>query len=102
MAAEEISVITHLLDVEREASAMVLDAQKRADEKIAAARAQAEVEFKNKYSSVISEIEKNEQVAKDEIEKKHNSDILEYQQSLDSCEKDYNSFNALMDKVLFS
>ena len=34
MAAEEIDIITHLLDVEKEASTTVLDAQKRADEKI--------------------------------------------------------------------
>ena len=34
MAAEEIDIITHLLDVEKEASTTVLDAQKRADQSV--------------------------------------------------------------------
>ena len=102
MAAEEIDIITHLLDVEKEASTTVLDAQKRADEKIAAARSQAESEFKAKYSAVVSEIEQKEKDTKSAIEKKHSADIESYKQNLNSSEKDYTSFNALMDKILFS
>ena len=78
------------------------DAQKRADEKIAAARAQAESEFKTKYSAVVSEIEQKEKDTKSTIEKKHSADLESYKQNLNSSEKDYTSFNALMDKILFS
>ncbi|MGN0730267.1 hypothetical protein [Treponema sp.] len=102
MAAEEIDIITHLLDVEKEASTTVLDAQKRADEKIASARAQSESEFKAAYSAVIAEIDQKEKEAKSAIEKKHTSDIELYRHNLASTEKDYSSFNSLMDKILFS
>lgn len=98
---EEMNAIKYLLEVEAEASLLVKDAQKKADSRISEARAQAESEFKKVYGDFAKRLESEELAQKDDIEKKQKSMFDEYVSQLESAPKDKESFNALLDKLLY-
>ena len=100
--AEEVDVITHLLEIEHEASQMMADAQKEADKKVADARAEAECIFKEKYGKISAEIDAEENSRKEQILKEHEESLSSYRKGLESMEKDCKSFDALLDKVLYN
>lgn len=102
MAAEEIDIIQHLLEVESEASQMVSEAQTKADKIIADAKSQAEAEFKIQYSKVCEEIEKSELKRKNKILENRKKSISEYIERLDASEKDFAGFNKYLDSVFYS
>lgn len=102
MASAEIDVIAHLLEVEKEAATLVLDAQKKADEKIADARFKADEEFRERYSLVLSGIEKEFEQKKKDVEKKCAADLESYEAELKAAAKDEDAFFAQMDAILFS
>ena len=100
--SEEIDIIEHLLEVERESSQIILDARLEADKLIAESRARAESSFKDKYGLVLSGLEKAETSAKEAITKKHEEQLSEYKQSLASAEKDEKAFCSMLDSLLFA
>ena len=100
--AEEADVIGHLLDVEHEASGLLLDAQKETDKRTADARAKAEIQFKAEYAKITSALTSEETAAHDKINKMHDDAIAGYRTSLDATKKDTSSFNGLLDKLLFA
>lgn len=102
MAEEEIDVIRHLLEIEKEASGVLLEAQKKADEIISDARNQADSRFHQQYSKVVEEIDAQEKAAKEKITASRLADIQAYKDSLSSTAKDQNSFNSVMDSLLFA
>lgn len=102
MAVEEIDVIKHLLEVEKEATEMLLEAQKKADEKIAEARSAADSRFRTEYGALVSRIEKEEISAKEKITQNHTEMIQSYKDELSQMKKDSDSFNSLMDELLFA
>ena len=53
----EQDVIGHLIDVERLAYDLLLDAQKEADRRKAGAKEQAERVFRSEYEKIISQLE---------------------------------------------
>ncbi len=97
---DNIDITRHLLEVESEAAGLVDEAQKKADSKISAARAEAESLFKKEYSQFIEILEKEEENKKKSFFDEHEKIIQEYKQSLENREKDSISFAALMDKLL--
>ncbi|MCH5290598.1 MAG: hypothetical protein J1D88_02415 [Treponema sp.] len=97
---EDADVIQHLLEVEREASTLLLDAQKEADKKNADARARAETQFKNAYSAIAATIEADEVAAKKSISQKHDKDLAAYRDGLHALEKDTDACNTLLDSFL--
>lgn len=98
--SEEVDTIQHLLDVEHEAAEVMLAAQVQADEKIAAARALAEKQFKEEYAAIASEVEGSEKKAMEDIAAKHQEQILSYKSSLDSLEQDNKAMCGLLEKLL--
>ena len=100
--SEEVDIIEHLLEVERESSQMILDARLEADKIIAESRARAETSFKEQYDSILKDLEQKEASAKEEISKRHEAQLSEYKQSLDSAEKDEKAFRSLLDSLLFA
>ena len=99
---EEMNAIQHLLEVEADASQLVNEAQKKADVIISEARAQAESEFKSSYAEFAEKLEADETVKREAIEKEQESVFNDYVQSLDSTPKDKESFNGLLEKLLFA
>ena len=59
MAENEANVISHLLNVEAQASDLVKEAQDEADKRLSSAHAKADAEFKEKFSRAVAELEKN-------------------------------------------
>ena len=51
--SQEMDVIEHLLEIEREASRTLVSAQTQADEKIAAARTKSDEQFKKAYLYIV-------------------------------------------------
>lgn len=102
MATQEIDVISHLLEVEREVSLMLSEAQKKADEKIAHSRAAADLRFKELYSQIVKNLDSEEIAAKEKIESIHKEKLASYQNELESAVKDKDSFCSIIDKVLFA
>ncbi|MCR5319489.1 MAG: hypothetical protein K6E22_14825 [Treponema sp.] len=100
--SEEVDIIEHLLDVERESSQMILDARLEADKIIAESRARAENSFKEQYNSILKGLEAEEASSKEEISRRHEEQFSEYKQSLAAAEKDEKAFRSLLDTLLFS
>ncbi|MBR1912760.1 MAG: hypothetical protein IJ828_10460 [Treponema sp.] len=99
---EEMNAIQHLLEVEADAALMVNEAQKKADARISEARAQAESEFKTAYAAFSEKLESYEASEREAIEKEQMKVFGAYAQSLDSASKDKESFNGLLEKLLFA
>ena len=97
---EEADIIQHLLEIESEASEMLLSAQKEADEKVAKARAVSESQFKERYGKITASLEAEENQSKETIQKTHQKEIEDYKKSLDSISKDNDAFNALLAELL--
>lgn len=100
--SDEVDIIEHLLEVERESSQMILDARQEADKIIAESRARAETSFKEQYDSILKDLEQKEASAKEEISKRHEEQLSEYKKSLASAEKDEKAFRSLLDSLLFA
>ena len=98
---EEINAIQHLLEVEADAALLVNDAQKKADVKISEARAKSESEFKSIYGEFAKKLEAHESSRREEIEKEQKALFKDYVQSLEAVPKDIESFNALLEKLLY-
>ena len=97
---KEADVIQHLLEVEREASVLVMDAQKRSDEKINEARAKADEKFLSEYSSIVSEIDSAEKEKIDSMSREHDSKLSDYRDSLNGTRKDFDAFSSVLDQFL--
>ncbi len=99
--AEEIDVIQHLIEVEKEAALVIHEAQDEADSRIAAARAKADAEFKAQYSVMYEQLEGEAKEKMANAKSAHDTAISQYKQSLESTPKNKEAFSALMDSLLF-
>ena len=96
----EVDVIQHLLEVEKEASLMLKDAQKSADQKISKAKSDADEVFKSKYSDAILNIEKDEERQKENLDSEEKKMFADYCKSLETKEKDKKAFVSCLKKLL--
>lgn len=96
----EVDVIQHLLEVEKEASFMLKDAQKTADQIISKAKASADESFKTEYSKIVNQIEEHENQEKSNLMQKYSEQFSEYRASLESLKKDNNAFVSCFEKLL--
>lgn len=98
--ALESDVIGHLLEVEHEATDMLLNAQRQADEKVAEARMRCDREFLAKNSSMLAQYEADEKSSKEKIDSLYGEKISQFKSQLDSFPRDQNAFNSLLEKEL--
>ena len=98
--SQEMDVIEHLLEIEREASRTLVSAQTLADEKIAAARIKSDEQFKKAYSDAVKGLEEKAQLAKKEITDSRQSSLDSYKDSLSSMEMDVEAFNSLLESYI--
>ena len=85
--SQEMDVIEHLLEIEREASKTLVAAQTQADSQIAAAK-------------TVKGIEEKAQLAKKEITDNRQSSLDSYKDSLSSMEMDVEAFNSLLETYI--
>lgn len=91
----EAAVITHLLEVEKEASTLLSEAQNEANKRIAGYKAKAESEFKTAHDALVSEIEESYKKQIDAIQEERGKEIDSYKAGIRSLKQDRNAFNAL-------
>ncbi len=100
MAENEANVISHLLNVEAQASDLVKEAQDEANKRLSSVHAKADAEFKEKFDKIVAELEKNYTDRISAIDEKHKKMLEDYRSSVENTEQDKDSFNAFMKKVL--
>jgi F0F1-type ATP synthase membrane subunit b/b' len=99
---EEINVIAHLLQVEKNASLLIDNALKEAEQKLAQARSQANLEFKQKYEACVGNLENEYNQKLNEIQTEHDKLFDDFKESLQSQPKNNARFNNLLESLLFA
>jgi len=98
----ELDAINHLLEIEKQASGLISDAQIEADKRLAEARAKYNSEYKTKYETVASDLEKKYQKDYDEVTKKYAEEIESYKKSLEEKNKNKEAFTQVIEKLLMA
>lgn len=98
----ELDAINHLLEVEKNASALINDAQVEADKRLLEARAKYNIEYKTKYDSIAAEMEKEYLKQHDEIEAKYKKEIEDYKASLENKPQNEKAFTDLLEKLILA
>lgn len=98
----EINVINHLLSVEKDASVLIDNAVKEADEKTSKARNQANLQFQQKYDSCVAEMETEYQEKLQYIKDENSKEIEKFKTDLENKTLNTAAFKDLLDKLLFA
>lgn len=98
---DEIDIISHLIDVEQQATSLVLDAQIEADQRIADARSLADTQFKELYEKMINSLEKKTSKEIDTIKLSYEQESNEFAQNIKNMPKDIPAFEDMLKSLLF-
>lgn len=97
----EVDVISHLMNVESQASALIFEAQTVAEKNISDARTTAENLYKQKYEKLLNELESDYSEKIQKIIQNNKNSFNEYQQKTQNLSQDVKSFNELLESLLF-
>jgi len=97
----EQDVIGHLIDVERLASDLLLDAQTEVDRRKAIAKETAERAYLTAYEQIIAELEESSAAGKKECDASRERDYAAFNDHLASIHKDQAAFKACLDSIFF-
>lgn len=100
MASADINVISHLLDVEKQASDLIRDASIEAEKRVSEARARADEEFKKQFEEISTSLEDEYNKKIEEISKNHEKQFLLYTSVLAETEQDKESFQKKLKQIL--
>lgn len=98
----EFDVIGHLIDVEHQASSLLLDAQAESDKAISAAKVKADGIYKEKYEQLINELESDYSNYSNEITKKHTDDLNQFKEKISKTALSIDDFNKYLESLLFT
>ena len=98
----EIDAINHLLEVEKNASALINDAAMEAERRLSQARSKYNTEYKNGYDKIASELEAQYNQNQKTIEQKYNDELEAYKATLAAKLQNYDAFASLLEKLLCS
>ena len=99
---EEISVINHLLKVEKKAYGLIDEAMKDSEAKISLVRSECDNEFKEKLSVCEKQIKEEYEKKLSALNSSHDSQFNEYKTNLTNQPQNKSAFNGLLDKLLFA
>lgn len=97
----EIDAINHLLEVEKNASALINDAAQEVDRRLSEARAKYNSEYKARYDETAASLEAEYQTNHNSIAEKYQKEIDSYKESLEAKAQNYEAFSSLLDKLIF-
>ena len=97
----EIDAINHLLEVEKNASALINDAAQEVDRRLSEARAKYNSEYKARYDETAASLEAEYQTNHNSIAEKYQKEIDSYKESLAAKAQNYEAFSSLLDKLIF-
>ena len=98
---EELKMINHLLEVEKDANSLISEAMETSEKKISEARAKYNAEYKEKTEKIIEELKNNYEASIKEISEEHNHIIDEFKSYLEAKTQNYENFAKFLDKKLF-
>ncbi len=98
--SEEADIIQHLLEIEAESTAVLLDAQKKADEEITRVKARCQKDFSDRYAVIVAELEKQESDARKSIKAEHDETVETYKASLESLDIDQVAFDRFIESYI--
>ena len=99
--SDELKMINHLLDVEKDANYVITQAMEEAGKKVEAARAKSNAEYKQKVDESIEDQKNKFDSASKEILESHKKQIEDYQLFLQSKKQNYADFSKLLEKLMF-
>ncbi len=97
----EQNIFGHLLDIENSAASLVFDAQVEADNRIGAAKAEAEKQYKAEYEKMLSDFEDNLKAEKQALDIKQKEEYKKFDEYLSSLNKDYKKFESSLNSYFF-
>ena len=97
----EIDALNHLLEVEKNATALINDAAEEADRRLSEARAKYNAEYKARYDKEAAELESEYQKAHEQISDKYQKEIDSYKESLAAKPQNSKAFSELLDRLVF-
>ncbi len=97
----EKDIFGHLLDIENSAASLVFDAQVEADKRIAAAKAEAEKEYKTEYEKLIAGFEDNLLKEKAAVDNNLKDEYKMFDEHLSLLKKNYKKFDGYLDSYFF-
>lgn len=97
----EQDVLQHLLEVENEASGLVLEAQKEADRRIAEQEKMCREIYENTYKSKLSELEAEFQENIQKVKNTYTESLIRYKKELEDQPVQNLAFNQMMQQLLF-
>lgn len=95
----EQDVIGHLIDVERLAYDLLLDAQTEADKRKSAARERAEQEYHEAYNRLVSDLDAEEVRERKQCDESREREYEAFNAHLNSINQDRIAFNDYLDSV---
>ncbi len=98
---EELKMINHLLEVEKDANSLISEAMETSEKKISEARAKYNAEYKEKTDKIIEELKNNYDSSIKKITDEHNLIIDEFKAYLEAKPQNYDNFAKYLDKKLF-
>jgi len=98
----ETDVIGHLLEIEHQAAELLHDAQIEADRRIANAKNNADLEYKELYNNLISDFENNYTTIITKINQQHEKTMNDFISNLNNFSTDVVSFEKFLDSLLFT
>lgn len=98
----ELDIINHLLAIEKDASSLINDAQIESEKRISEAKIKYNAEYKEKYDAAVKVLEKEYESELEKIKAAHDKEIKDYENELESSEKNSKAFNEALDKLLFA
>jgi len=99
---KEIEILEHLLEVEKNAEILTLDAQSEADKRIGLAKSKADEQFKLEFTKLVSEYESNYENKIKEIDIQSKLTIKDFEEKVLSYKKTRDEFNDFLEKILFA
>ncbi len=100
MSALETDVIGHLIDIEQQASTLLLDAQSEADRRITEAKTKADDQYKAGYEKIVSSLEESYNTTKQTLLDGHKKQLDEFKTRVESSPKTEDQFNQLLKELL--
>lgn len=95
----EQDVIGHLIDVERSAFDLMMEAQNEADSRKKAAKEQADQQFRTAYEAIVAELEQTLEEQKKLCDTARKSEYDELETQLDAIAQDTNAFTGYLDSL---
>ena len=96
----ELDAINRLLEVEKEASALIADEKLEADKRIMDAKTKYNIEYKAKYKTAAVQMEREYVQRHDEVQAETKKAIEDYETTLENKPQNIKAFTDLLKKLL--